>query len=455
MLFRSDGWTLPNGRYSIYVGDSSALGSLPLRGRLKVTRTIGNRYARLIVPAAVNPGATFIAKAVFVNRGNVPIFNGTVQLGFPSSWKVARLARTRVLYLKAGRSAIRYYRITVPEQAEGETKSLSAQLYSPGVADAGNLSSTATITVRGPITLNPSSPVIAPPGGTVTATVAVTSRMNRAVLVHLSPVLPAGITITPATPAARVPAHHTVNLTFSISVPAGQAPASNQISLIPSFIYRGRSYPLAAAALTLDIPYSSLQAAFNNAGISSDNNIGAANFDGNGNSYSEQALSAAGLPPGTTLTVGGTQVQWPTAPAGTPDNVLAAGQTISLAGSSADTQLTVLGASSGADETGTGLIEYTDGTTQPYTITLDDWFRLPDSASNTVVATAAYINDSTGAGNHGVVGRRNHKARVFAVSIPLQAGKTVSSVTLPTVATLPGIYPMHVFAVGLGGATTS
>jgi hypothetical protein len=118
--------------------------------------------------------------------------------------------------------------------------------------------------------------------------------------------------------------------------------------------------------------------------------------------------------------------------------------------SSAATQLTVLGASSGNNESGTGMIEYTDGTIQSYKLTFDNWFNLPVSASNTVVAVAAYVNDSTGSGNHGLIGQRSHKARVFAVSIPLESGKTVSSVTLPTVATLPGVYPMHMFALGLG-----
>ncbi len=64
------------------------------------------------------------------------------------------------------------------------------------------------------------------------------------------------------------------------------------------------------------------------------------------------------------------------------------------------------------------------------------------------------MNDSTGSGNQGVVGQRQHKAYVFAVSIPLQAAKTVSSVTLPMVATLPGVFPMHVFALGLGTTPT-
>jgi len=252
----------------------------------------------------------------------------------------------------------------------------------------------------------------------------------------------------------RVPAHRTVSLKFTVAVATGQAPTSDQVPLVPTFTYAGKSYPLAATALNIDIPYASLAAAYNNNAISDDSNISAANFDGDGNSYSEQALTAAGLAPGANVTVDGTTVQWPDVAAGQPDSVLAAGQTISIADTSAATQLTILGATSGNDETGTGLIEYTDGSTQPYTLTLDDWFNNPDTASDTTAATAAYVNDSTGSGNNGVVGHRSHKARVFGVAIALQPGKTVSSVTLPNVATLPGVYPMHVFAIGLSSAST-
>ena len=450
---RANGWTLPDGRFSLYVGDSSALASLPLRGKLRVTRTIGARYARLAAPATVNAGATFIARATFVNHGNLPITDGTVRLGFPSDWKVVRLAPTRTLSLAPGRSTTRNFRVTVPGQAEGEARSLTAELSSTGLYDAGDLSATATISVRGPITVSAISPIVVAPSTSAAATVTVTSHMNRAVVVHLASSLPPGVTIAPASPAVRVPGHRTISFKVSVSVAAGQAPATDRVALIPSFTYRRTSYPLAAARLTVYVPYSSLPAAYDTTAISDDSNIAAANFDGNGNSYSEQALTAAGLAPGATVAVQGTTLQWPNVPAGTPDSVLANGQTISLAGSSAATQLVVMGASSGAKESGTGMIEYTDGTIQRYTLTLDDWFRSATNPSTTTI-TAAYVNDSTGAGNHGVVGQRRHKAHVFAVSIPLQAGKTVSSVTLPTVATLPGVYPMHVFAMGFGGAPT-
>ncbi len=355
----ANGWTLPNGQFSLYVGDSSALTSLPLRGKLKVTNTIGNRYVRLTAPATVNPGATFTAKARFVNDGNVPIINGIVTLAFPSSWDVVRLAKTRVLSLAAGHSATRYFRITAPDAAEGEVKSLTAQLTSEGAEGSGNLSATATISVNGPITVSTSQPLIIAPSVSAPATLTVTSRWNHAVVLQLTPALPPGVTITPAAPTVSVPPHHTVSLKLSVSVAAGQAPATDQIPLVPSFTYRGMRYPLAAAAMTVDIPYASLPAAYDTTGISDDGNIAAANFDGNGNSYSEQALSAAGLAPGATLTANGTTLQWPNVPAGAPDSVLAAGQTISIGAASGATQLTVLGASSGADESGTGMIEYT------------------------------------------------------------------------------------------------
>ena len=69
---------------------------------------------------------------------------------------------------------------------------------------------------------------------------------------------------------------------------------------------------------------------FNNTGISDDSNGGAANYDGDGFSYSEQALTAAGLAPGGTVTSNGLTYTWPNVAAGQPDNIVASGQTIAL-----------------------------------------------------------------------------------------------------------------------------
>ena len=103
-----------------------------------VTRTIGSRYAGLTAPAAVDPGATFTAKATFVNHGNLPITNGTVRLQRPrpdGSWFA--LGERASLSLRPGQSATRNFRVTAPEQAEGEVKSLTAELLRQGIVRRG------------------------------------------------------------------------------------------------------------------------------------------------------------------------------------------------------------------------------------------------------------------------------------------------------------------------------
>jgi beta-glucosidase len=456
----ANGWALPSGAYRLYVGDSSALSSLPLRGELKVAKTIGNRYARLAAPATVNPGATFTVEAQFANDGNLPVTDGTVRFGVPPTWTFVPVAPPSVLSLKPGQTATRYFRVTAPEAAQGEVESLTAQLASAGSRGAGDLTASATVSVLGPITVRASSPAVVAAGGSASAQVTITSRMPEAVVVNLAPSPPPNVTVSASTPAVTVPADSTVKLELALSVAPGASPGSDYVPLGPSFTSGDTSYPMAAAGLTVDIPYGSLPAAYDARAISDDVDVAAANFDGHGNSYSEQALTAAGLAPGATITVDGTSLEWPDVPAGTADSVLAEGQTILMPASSATTRLIFIGASSIDEESrtstigelGKGTIEYTDGTDQSYRLTFGDWFKPPDSATYSTVATVAYVNDSRAASNHGVAGRHNHKARVFAVAIPLTPGKTVASVTLPKVATLPGVYPMHVFALALGGA---
>jgi Fibronectin type III-like domain len=47
----ANGWVLPDGRFQAYVGDSSALAGLPLRGGFTVTRTLGVLPGALAAPS--------------------------------------------------------------------------------------------------------------------------------------------------------------------------------------------------------------------------------------------------------------------------------------------------------------------------------------------------------------------------------------------------------------------
>ena len=97
------------------------------------------RYAQLTAPATVPAGVTFTATARFVNQGNIPITDGSVHLRAPAGWKVVPVARRATLSLPAGESTTRSFRVTAPEQAQGNTPTLTATLSSAGIDGAGDV----------------------------------------------------------------------------------------------------------------------------------------------------------------------------------------------------------------------------------------------------------------------------------------------------------------------------
>jgi hypothetical protein len=190
--------------------------------------------------------------------------------------------------------------------------------------------------------------------------------------------------------------------------------------------------------------------AYDNTGISDDNAPPTtANFDDVGNSFSEQALTAAGLGPGATVQRGGVPFTWPSVPAGTPDNVVAQGQTIAVSGSGAT--LGVLGASASGSNTGSGTVHYVDGSASTFEITLPDYFN-PSSGAQ-VAASMTYCNDSNPATNGGKPGRRDQQVGIYYAVAPIAPGKAVRAVTLPAGGSIPSsgrIIGMHVFAIAVG-----
>jgi hypothetical protein len=183
---------------------------------------------------------------------------------------------------------------------------------------------------------------------------------------------------------------------------------------------------------------------FNNIGISSDTDTSAAYFDGGGWSYSAQALAAAGATPGGTVSADGIDYTWPDVPVATPDNIEAAGQTISLKAPPGATRIGLLGSASTATSAGAGgtaTVTYSDGTTSQFSAMLSDWAlggqtwgALP---GNFTALSAAYRNFT---GNQ----RSDIKVFVFALDAALTTGKTPASITLPKAT--GGV--MHVFAIG-------
>lgn len=180
---------------------------------------------------------------------------------------------------------------------------------------------------------------------------------------------------------------------------------------------------------------------YDNTGISTDSNTSCADYDGDGYSYSAQALAAAGLTPGGSVTADGLTFTWPDVAACQPDNILAAGQTMLVNGKSGASELGLIGSSSNGPSSGTVTIRYTDGTSSTATLSFNDWAGGPGNG-DTAVATMPYRNQDSG-------GSQTITMYVYATTIPVNSGKTVASITFPDIAGSvgPSTTAMHVFAV--------
>jgi NPCBM-associated, NEW3 domain of alpha-galactosidase len=258
--------------------------------------------------------------------------------------------------------------------------------------------------------------------------------------------VPAGWRVSGPSPVT-IGAGQTVTRSFQVSVPAGAQPGST--TLTARVVAGGPGGGQVVATTTTDVAYATLSAAYNNTGISDNSNEAAADYDGVGDSFSAQALAAGtptALTPGAQVTMGGTTFTWPNVAAGTPDNVVAAGQTVRLSGSGTD--LGFLGASQNGTATGTVTVHYTDGTSSSTSLNVADWYANAPAVGNQLLTTTSSWNfqsNSLGA----------HPVSLYFASVPLDKGKTVAYVTLPTLENSGGTTAMHIFAMAIGSGTPS
>jgi len=316
----------------------------------------------------------------------------------------------------------------------------------PGVAtisvNVNGVSGAAVVVVKQPFTL--SAPPIALPGSTFTVTTTLPNAGSASLTnVNLTLTTPSSWTVRAISPSsfATVPGGRTAQTTWNVTAPAGVNPASYQLTAQATFQSANGAVVASDTAQT-SVPYQSLTTAFDNAGISDDTNPTAGDLDGGGLSYSAQAVAATGLAPGATVTHAGLSFTWPNVPPGTADNLTASGQTIPLSGSGAT--LGFLGTSDYGTASDIGTIVYTDGSTQPFNLSLPDWWANQPTPGGDILATMPYINTQTG--------QRQQKDSVYYASVPLQPGKTVRYVTLPNVSqqATQGQTAMHIFAIAIG-----
>ncbi len=263
--------------------------------------------------------------------------------------------------------------------------------------------------------------------------------------------LPAGWTAVPAGPASlgTVAGGQTASAGFRVTPAASGSAAPGPVDVLARATFREGSYRHTLLGTTqLQVPYASLAASYDNTGITSnsDTNPGSGflGFDGEGTTYSAEGLAAAGITPGGTVSADGVTFTWSNVSPAQPDNTMAEGQIVRVSGSGS--KLGFLTAANNSPQSGTGTIYYTDGTSSTFTLNVGNFWSPAGQGGNppdTQVAAVNYANYPTGSSGHTVY--------LFATSVPLDPGKTVEAVALPSLGGVTGYNPaLHVFAIGIG-----
>ncbi len=292
------------------------------------------------------------------------------------------------------------------------------------------------IVVEQPFNFTPPARV-AHPGDTLTATATLPNNGPRPLSnVNFILTAPSGWTVTPTGPTtfASVAPGQTATTTWKITVPSDATPSVNEVDFTGSYTDANGQSSLPQDSAQVSIPFGSLADARNTVGITDDSDPNGGNLDGGGRSYSQQSLDAAGLSPGATVKAGGVTYTMPNLPAGQPDAVTTNGQAIAFTGSGLT--LGFLGMAANGEKSDTGSIVYSDGTTQTYTLTFPDWF------TNNVNGVGA--DQLLGSATVNGQGFQGHTVGIYAADVPLEAGKTIVDIVLPTDS------DMHLFPTGHG-----
>lgn len=179
----------------------------------------------------------------------------------------------------------------------------------------------------------------------------------------------------------------------------------------------------------------------NSVGITSDGAVNMGGLDAGGIGLSREDLAKAGVTGGAKLPLGETGVEftWPDTVAGEADHWIPNGQVLEF-GDVAASGVSFLGLATNGPSRGTALVTYSDGSTKKVDVRLTDWTNTGAEPGNIRLVPLTKRNTLTG-------GSDTAKPNLFATAVvPLDATKTVRSVTLPNDVS-KGI--MHVFDVAL------
>ena len=392
----ANNWVVPQGNYSIMVGDSSR--NLPLQGSYTVTTPSYN----VVQQANNNVGTSDNSNPTSGNFDGKGYSYSTQSLAAAGLTPGAIISHNGVSF-------------TWPNVAAGQANNVAAKGQTIMYSGAGD-----TLGFLGAGTFGTQSGQ-----GTITYTDGTTQSFNLSLADWYAniPATNDDLIATAANwnqPAGSSTGKHAVSVYYT-AVPLAPTKAIQSITL-----------PNNSNLHIFAMGLNSLQQGYNNIGVSDNSAPTSGNLDGGGYSYSAQALAAAGLTPGSLVSHDGVLFTWPNVASGTQDNVAATGQTLTVNGSGSI--LALLGTGAFGTQSGNATIHYADGTTQSVTLSFADWYANAPTSGTEIAITATGWNTP----NNNTLG--NHAVSIYYSAIGLQVGKTVQSITLPNNGNL------HIFA---------
>lgn len=411
-------WTTTPGDYQIQVGDSSR--ELPLKAGFALAATAGSRSAVATAAAVLQPNHGNIVTTTFSAGGTQTLHALKLGLQVPKGWTAT--ARTRPSFPNAAPSdqLETSWLVTPPADAQNRLFRIVATATAAGGYHTSNglQVSTGSIVTA---TLTSSAEIVQP-GTSVPAHLNLHNGSDAATETTYLLTSGTGVTLTPTTATVTIAAGASIDVPFTIAVGAGATSVDIDASL--SVKVGDSSVKSGSAGLILPILFDSLAQAYGNVGVGDHSNPGAANFDGAGFSYSRQGLAGVGVVAGQSITHNGVTYTWPDVPNGSPDNVVTSGQRIAVG--EAISAVSFLGAANNGSGTGTGTINYADGTRAPFTLVLNNWTPSALLPQNELVATSPEWNPAPGSGYPAAT-----DVSIYSTTVAVDPSKKVAYLTLP------------------------
>ena len=122
----ANGWTQTAGLYHVYVGDSSALSSLPLRNAFRMWVTPAARQVSVSAPSVVHPGKTSVVRVTLTASGSAVLGSVRLALQLPEGWTATPVGPTVFFNVRPGKAQVATFRVTPPSYAPNATATVHA-----------------------------------------------------------------------------------------------------------------------------------------------------------------------------------------------------------------------------------------------------------------------------------------------------------------------------------------